>query len=196
MLTQRRLLTWIGVLGAAILFAGTLYANTSAGTGTPNGATPDGGEPGIWQEHKYSFNFMGFTTTYSCDGLEDKLKLLLKLSGAGPGTQVVGSCTRGYGRPDKLAMAYLTFSSLQPGTAPAAGPPGAPGSWRHVALSPRHPNQLELGDCELIEEFRDRVLPLFTTRNISNDVTCVPHQSSGSNFILSYDVFAAPPAAK
>jgi len=187
MLTQRRLLTAIGVLGAAVVFAGTLYADTGAGT-----AMPSGGEPGNWQQHKYNFNYMGFTTTYSCDGLEDKLKLLLKLSGAGPGTQVVASCDRGYGRPDRLAMAYLTFSSLQPGAAPDA----APGTWRHVALSPRHPNQLDLGDCELIEEFRDRVLPLFATRNISNDVTCVPHQLSGSNFNLSYDVFAPPPAAK
>ena len=190
MSTQRRLLT-AGVLGAAVLFAGALYADTGA-----DAAVPNGGEPGNWQTHKYNFNFMGFTTIYSCDGLEDKLKLLLKLSGAGPGTQVVGSCARGDGRPDKLAMAYLTFSSLQPGTATTAGPEGAPGSWRHVVLSPRHPTQLELGDCELIEEFRDRVLPLFATRNISNDVTCVPHQLSGSNFSLSYDVFAPAATAK
>jgi len=195
MSTQCRLLTTVGALGIAVVLSGAVRADTA----TPTGATPDGGGPGIWQQHKYTFNFMGFTTIYSCDGLEDKLKLLLKLSGAGPGTQVMASCARGDGMPDKLAMAYLTFSSLQPATSPAAlnaGPEGAPGSWRHVALSPRHPNQLELGDCELIEEFRDRVLPLFTTRNISNDVTCVPHQISGSNYRLSYDVFASPAATK
>lgn len=38
--------------------------------------------PGLWQKQEYSFLFMGFTTTYSCDGLADKLKLLLIAAGA------------------------------------------------------------------------------------------------------------------
>jgi hypothetical protein len=90
---------------------------------------------------------------------------------------------------DKLAFAYLTFSSLQP------PPDTAPGQWRHVVLAPRHPYQLDYGDCELVEQFRDTVLPMFTTRNVTNNVTCVPHQDEGSNFYLSYDVFAPPPPA-
>ncbi len=43
---------------------------------------PSAGEPGVWQKHQYSFAFMGFTSTYSCDGLADKLKLLLIAAGA------------------------------------------------------------------------------------------------------------------
>ena len=34
-------------------------------------------QPGSWQPHTYRFYVMGFTSTYSCEGLEDKLKLLL-----------------------------------------------------------------------------------------------------------------------
>jgi hypothetical protein len=38
--------------------------------------------PGIWQSHKFSFQYMGFTSTYSCDGLADKLRVLLLAAGA------------------------------------------------------------------------------------------------------------------
>jgi hypothetical protein len=155
-------------------------------------AGADTATPGSWQQHKYTFDFFGFTTTYSCQGLEDKLRELLKMSGAGTDLKVVSPCTRGYGVPDRLAQAYLTFSTLQPG----ATSEGAAGEWRHVALAPRHPFEFDYGDCELIEQFRDKVLPMFATRNLTNNVVCVPHQDSGSNYNLSYDVFAPPPAKK
>jgi len=186
MIIQRKWLSAVGALGAAMLLSGTVCADTAIPGSEP------GSEPGSWQPHQFTFNFMGFTTTYSCEGLEDKLKLLLKMSGASPDMKVIAPCDRGSGRPDRLAMAYLTFSTLQPGAASNA----ADGTWRHVAVAPRHPYQFELGDCELIEQFRDKVLPMFAIRNLTNSVTCVPHQDSGSNFNLSYDVFAPPPVAK
>jgi hypothetical protein len=178
---RTRLLT-LGTLVSALLIG----AAASADTATPSAAS------GNWQQHQSQFDFMGFTTTYSCQGLEDKLKLLLRLNGAGPDLKVNAPCSLGYGVPDRLAFAYLTFSTLQPG----ATSPAAAGEWRHVALSPHHPFQLERGDCELIEQFRDKVLPMFATRNLANNVTCVPHQDSGSNFQLSYDVFAPRPVKK
>jgi hypothetical protein len=159
-------------------------ADAPAGTAATPAPSADGASGGAWQPHKYQFNFMGFTTIYSCDGLGDKLRLLLRLSGAAPDIKVDAPCVRGTGRPDKLAFAYLTFSSLKPD--PTAV--GVPGSWKHVELSPHHPFDLETGDCELIEQFRDSVLPMFTIRNLKSSVTCVPHQDIGS-YSLSYDVF-------
>jgi hypothetical protein len=174
------------MLGLGTLLVGCMASAALAADPVPS---PEGG---VWVPHKYTFNFMGFTTTYSCEGLEDKLRVLLKMSGAGPDAhdvQVVAPCDDRIGRPDKLAFAYLTFSSLQP------PPDSAPGQWRHVVLSPKHPFQFDYGDCELIEEFRDKVLvPMFTIRNMTNHVTCIPHQDEGSNYYLSYDVFAPPPA--
>jgi len=38
---------------------------------------------GTWQKHEYTMHFMGFTTTYSCDGLEEKMRELLLWAGAG-----------------------------------------------------------------------------------------------------------------
>ena len=160
-------------------------------------AADSAGQPGSWQPHSYDFHFMGFTSTYSCDGLADKLQLLLRVVGARPDATVMPLCARGSGVPDKLAQASVKFSTLQladtnaPGAAASASQ-SAPGVWRHVELAPRHPFELQTGDCELVEQFRDTLLPMFVTRNVDNQVTCVPHQDSGSNFSLSFDVFAPP----
>jgi hypothetical protein len=151
---------------------------------------------GTWQPHSYDFQFMGFTSTYSCDGLADKLKLLLQAAGAGPDAKVQPFCTRGYGVPDKLVRATVVFSTLRP-VAPGAGAAvSVAGVWRHVELAPHRPFNLDLGDCELIEQFRDKLLPMFQTRNLNNQVTCVPHEDSGSNFNLEFDVFAPLPVTK
>jgi hypothetical protein len=181
----------MAALALVATFAPPARAADGASVGGDAAAAP---EPGAWQPHSYEFHSMGFTSTYSCDGLGEKLQLLLRLSGARPDAKVMPSCARGYGVPDKLAQAKVEFSTLQPAGAGSRG--AVNGVWRHVELSPRHPFDLETGDCELVEQFRDRLLPMFATRNLQQQITCVPHQDSGSAFSLSFDVFAAPLPAK
>src|ERR1700678_4217113 len=81
--------------------------------------------PGSWQKHQYSFAFLGFTSTYSCDGLADKLKKLLLAAGARKDVKSQpGACASSFGRPDKFARADLTFYTLAPadsGTAAGGG---------------------------------------------------------------------------
>ncbi len=157
---------------------------------------------GVWQKHEYSFQFMGFTTTYSCDGLADKLKTLLIASGArSDATARAGACASGFGRPDKFARADLTFYTLAPPGAPAPAGAGTSdskpvdGAWIPVAIGPQRPRDLGRGDCELVEQFRSNVLGMFTTRNVEVRTTCVPHQLSGSTIDLKFESFAAPPKA-
>ena len=61
----------------AWMILGALFVLPAAATAD----APPGGA-GIWQKHEYSFVSMGFTSTYSCDGLADKLKRLLLAAGA------------------------------------------------------------------------------------------------------------------
>jgi hypothetical protein len=181
------------VLSCAGLMAAMSLAVGAADTPDADAAgEPAATQTGSWQAHEYQFHYMGFTAVYSCDGLADKLQLLLRLTGARPDAKVFPSCTRGYGVPDRLVEAQVKFSTLQ--STPAGT--GVDGVWRHVELSPRHPFELQSGDCELIEQFRDTLLPMFVTRNLRQQITCVPHQDSGSSFSLSFDVFAPVPAAK
>jgi hypothetical protein len=167
-------------------------------------ATAFAGEPpatdsgrGVWQKHDYSFQFLGFTTTYSCDGLASKLKVLLIAAGARADVKSIsGGCSRGYGVPDKFARATLTFYTLAPVGNEESGSPPINGVWRPVVFGDRSPREVMLGDCELVEQFRDKVLPMFTMRNIDNRMTCVPNQLSGSVINLKFEVFAGSPAAK
>ena len=152
---------------------------------------------GVWQKHQYSFQFLGFTSTYSCDGLASKIKVLLIAAGARQDAKAVsGGCAQGYGVPDKFARADLTFYTLAP-----AGNGGDPstlikGVWRSVTIADRSPREVAAGDCEVVEQFRDKVLPMFTTRNLDNRMTCIPNQTSGSAINLKFEVFAAVPVAK
>jgi hypothetical protein len=168
------------------------------GFGTPAfsaEASATGPEHGVWQKNEYTFQFLGFTTTYSCDGLAGKLKVLLIAAGArADAKSISGACTRAYGSPDKFAQAYLTFYSLVPVENGENGSPPINGVWRPVVIADRSPREVALGDCELVEQFRDKVLPMFTTRNIDNRMTCVPHQLSGSVVNLKFEVFAGMPA--
>ena len=180
------------VLGC-ILFSPLLGSRTSLAD------APSAGEPGVWQKHEYSFTFLGFTSTYSCDGLASKLRLLLIASGARHDVKArPGACASGFGRPDKFARADLTFYTLAPGQTGAvsgATPIGATpvdGIWQPVSLADRSPRELATGDCELVDQFRTAVLPMFTTRNMDNHTTCVPNQLSGSVINLKFESFSAP----
>jgi hypothetical protein len=189
MKTCRKLAAVIGYAA----FPALLMARTGLAA-DPSSAAQD---RGVWQKHEYSFAFMGFTTTYSCDGLADKIKLLLIAAGARRDAQSrPGACASGFGRPDKFARAYLTFYTLTPPRAdtPAESKP-VDATWRSVWFTDRSPRELNTGDCELIEQFRSNVLPMFTTRTIDNRTTCVPHQNSGSVISLKFESFAALPRA-
>jgi hypothetical protein len=178
-------------IAVCILAAALLMPRANSADDAPSTAAP---EHGVWQKHEYSFAYMGFTSTYSCDGLADKIKVLLIAAGARrDATSRPGACASGFGRPDKFARADLTFYTLAPvgGTASADGKP-VDALWRSVKFAARSPRELGTGDCELIEQFRSNVLPMFTTRNLDNHTSCIPHQLSGSNIDLTFESLAAP----
>ncbi len=175
--------------------AGLLLAGTAMAEPAP--------EPGVWQDHQIELAYLGFTSHYSCDGLASKLELLLRQLGARADAKVTAfGCDRGFGEPSRFPRATMKFATLQPvdgdngaATAAAAAAPTSTvaGAWRAVQLAPHRPFNLEDGDCELMEQFRDKVLPLFATRDQQLKLTCVPHQDIGP-FSVQLEVFA--PAAQ
>jgi hypothetical protein len=181
------------VVGGALLLWGVFPWSVAFADDSSIAPAP---EPGIWQKHEYTFRFLGFTTAYSCDGLADQLKVLLIAAGARADSKSQsGVCASGYGRPDPLPQANLTFYTLVPArAAKSADGPQVAGTWRPVSIAYRMPRQLALGDCELVEQFRTLVLPMFTVRNIDDHTSCVPHQESGSVISLKFETFAGLPA--
>jgi hypothetical protein len=174
-------------LAAALAFSSTVRAGDSAAVA----------EAGSWQSHEYTFQFLGFTSTYSCDGLAGKLRKLLLAAGARADVKSVpGACASAFGRPDKFARADLAFYTLTPADSGGGADKAVNGTWRAVTFANRAPSDLAIGDCELVEQFRTQVLPLFSTRNVANNTACIPHQDSGSVINLKFDSFAAIPAKK
>jgi hypothetical protein len=157
---------------------------------------PAGTESGVWQKHDIRFNYVGFTSIYSCDGLADQLKLLLLRSGARSDAKVTaGACAEGFGRPDRMANARLVYYTLSPAPAGAAAAEVVTAQWRAVKFSVDHPREVQEGDCELMEQFRDIVVKkTFSTRKLAAQITCVPHQVAGTRFNLEFE--ALVPAAK
>jgi hypothetical protein len=51
-----------------------------------------------------------------------------------------------------------------------------------------------VGDCELVEEFARQILPKLATRDVKQDITCVPYQASGSRFFVRGEILRAAKA--
>jgi hypothetical protein len=189
MKTSRR---WAARFGCALL---PVLLISRAGFADESSPVPQ--PHGVWQMHEYNFAYFGFTSTYSCDGLADKIRVLLIAAGArNDAKSRPGPCASGFGRPDKFARAYLTFYTLAPDDGGnGSNGQAVAGNWRPVAISDRSPRELHVGDCELVEQFRNNVLPMFATRAVDSHTTCIPHQESGSVIDLKFESFGTAPKA-
>jgi len=172
----------------ALFTVATAACLSLMGLGLTAAAQP-AAEPGVWQPHKVTFSYIGIQPVYSCEGLRDDMAFLLQQSGAQINTITPLSCFRSLGAPDNLVQAQLNFSTLRPG--PAEGnASGTMGVWRHVQFSNTRSNpQLRGADCELVLEFKDQVLPKLDTRNVQSYLPCVPYQTTGFQWSLSFDSF-------
>ncbi len=168
-------------------------------TGALACAAPQSAVYATWHKHEINFTYMGFTSYYSCDGIESRLKLLLRLAGARPDAKVRVACTSPVGRPQRSSMTLLSFHSLTAGAgggAKSGAQAAVAGVWKEVAWRVGSPRELDAGDCELVEQFAQRILPLFATRNVENHTTCVPHQVDPWGINLRFTVLAPAPAPK
>jgi hypothetical protein len=128
-----------------------------------------------WEPHQVRFRYAGFTTDYTCDGIRHKVKLLLQALGARKDVKVTGSCGD-VSRPQPFHNLQVAFAI------PVAAPEGAAegetfqARWQEVSLARHH--DIEGGDCELVEQFVQQVLPLLNARDVKNEVRCVPHKAN------------------
>ena len=140
-----------------------------------------------------NFFHMGRTSRYSCEGLRDKVRAMLLDLGARRDLRVTplgceGSAARA--RPGSLGPSLdLVFST--PALPDAAAKPVHPGDLAAVdarfeafTIASDAFQNMGVADCELVEEFAHQILPKLTTRDLQEDITCVPFQQSGSRFLV------------
>ena len=106
---------------------------------------------GTWQHHKATFNYVGFTTLYTCDGLEDHVRQILVHLGARKDARVSASgCPGPYNAPSRTAWVNADFYTLAP-AAEAGAPDTVKARWTALEVTPRRPNFMGDGDCELVQ---------------------------------------------
>ena len=147
----------------------------------------------VWAPKEVQFVYQGFTTHYSCDGLQDKIRDMLEKLGARDLKVRQFACVRPSG-PTLFPGVRVTMQVLVPAAdkdKDKGGGPPVQAQWKSVELMPENASYNEQGNCELIEQFKETFLPLFTTRNVKYASTCVPHQITLGTH-LSAEVLAPP----
>jgi len=159
------------------------------------------GEPqlAVWTDKELNFVYQGFTTRYSCDGLRDKVRsVLLDLGAQKKGLKVMElGCSSPSGRPDPFPGVRVKMKVLQPaGSVDPKQTDQIPvaAHWKPLDLKLRDSFSNDSGECELVEQIRHSIVPLFATRNIDLKTTCIPHQASASRPSLKMDVLVADDA--
>jgi hypothetical protein len=190
-------------LGVPALAAGALLSLAALRSVPAWAEAPDGaqaaagqvaqapGEAAVWTPKEVQFTYMGFTTHYSCDGLRDDIReMLLQLGARKDDLKVYEMpCSGDPSRPNPFPGVRIKMSVLTP--APSPVPPDTktvPAQWKTVKLPYRETGVNAAGQCELLEQFKQKILPLFTTRNVDLHATCVPHQLEPLGTKLQADV--------
>lgn len=180
--THRKLGTPALAAAVAVVSLGAFLGIPSWAAAADNSAPatqPAAPEFAVWTPKEVQFTYMGFTTHYTCDGLRDTVReMLLQLGARKDDLKVTEEpCSGNPDRPNPFPGVRIKMSVLQP--APAQLPSDTPmveAHWKPVKLPYRETGINAAGQCELLEQFNQKILPLFTTRNVDLHATCVPHQ--------------------
>lgn len=172
-------LMWIQSLKGArptALAALILFIPVWAGA-ADSAAAPADAQAAVWTPKELTFVFMGFTAHYSCDGLRDKIRHVLGELGARRDFKVeYYGCSSPFGSPDPFPGVRIKMQVLQPADDKSADAVSA--RWQRVDLHLDKDPVWEASDCELLEQIKQKILPLFTARNVDFASNCVPHQAS------------------
>ena len=151
---------------------------------------PGEAQPAVWAEKKANFTFQGFTSRYTCDAIEDAIRDVLRQFGARRSDIKLSStgCSDP-GRPSPFPGVNIRMSVLQPAVASSSETVAA--HWKTVNLKLNDNFRNTSGQCELVEEVKKQIVPLFTTRNLDSRTHCIPHQVTAGEPTLKVDVIFA-----
>jgi len=162
---------------------------TALGQAGPAAPVPPGGasvQAAVWAPKELEFQYAGFTTKYTCDAFQQKMKEVLTMLGARQLQVRSGGCL-GTGAPETVTGVHIKMNVLQPATG-AAKDGAVPALWRPVDLLAGRDPVDAATDCELIEQIQLKILPLFATRNVQYSSACAAHQPVPGGTKLKADV--------
>ena len=143
--------------------------------------------PAAWTPKEFNFAYqIGFTTRYSCDGLRDRMTALLSKLGARDVQVATMGCIRLTG-PEVVPGVRVKMSVLQPAAEWAIGRT-VPAYWQTVDLLADRDPVWAAADCELMEQVRQKLLPLFATRKVEFSAICQKNKLLPGGTLLKAEV--------
>jgi hypothetical protein len=142
-----------------------------------------------WRHHEAKFDYFGITSLYTCDGLEDKVRLILRYFGARDDLQVHAyGCPRGPDSISHTSWVTVQFDTLAAAGADAAAADIVQARWMPIRLNAQRPFFMGAGDCELIDQMRPMLTKNFSLRDLAYNANCTPHQVSFADFRVQGEV--------
>ena len=141
-----------------------------------------------WITHEFNLTYMGFTTHYTCDGLQSDLReILLQLGARKKDLKVRQAGCSNFNGPSPMPGVRGSFSVLVPDEADT--PASVRAQWRPLDLMRKLNYNSDLtGNCELLEQVRREILPMVSSRNVNIVTDCFPHQASVGGVSFKLDV--------
>jgi hypothetical protein len=148
---------------------------------------------GAWQHHKVNFSYIGYTSHFTCDGLEERVQAILLHLGARKDARVVASgCPGPIGATSRTAWVDADFHTLVP-VDNAGGSDTVKASWTPLEVTPKSPRFMGDGDCELVQSMKNLITQNFSLRDIEYRTDCVPHQLTMDGFAVKGQVLRTLP---
>lgn len=167
------------MLRTIVPFGLTALIAMAAGVQAAEDATPAGSGgaavQAAWQSYDIDFPYMGSTTRYSCTGIENRLEQLLQQLGARSDVRVAALGCIG-NEVEKTISTRLRVNM------PSAAGDGEKLTAKPATVTLRSSSSGSAGpgDCELLEQLRDRVLPKLGLKVEKDDLRCPPGQAVSS----------------
>lgn len=146
-----------------------------------NAPATESAQRAAWTLRRAHFVFHGCTTHYSCEGLQERVRRALLDLGARKDLRVQeGACVNLVGGPESFPNVDVTMNVLEPVASNGEGATGGTvaAHWRTVNLRLDKDPLWQAEDCELLEQIKRTLLPLFATRNVDYHSSCVPYDTT------------------
>jgi hypothetical protein len=149
-----------------------------------------------WQEHKGSIGYFGLTSTYTCTGMESKVRQILLALGARKDMSVsatpCGARDMPMGHAMTVNIRVFSLAPVDPAATVQGAAPPIMASWSAVEINAQRPSFMGDGDCELIDQLHEFITKNFSAQNVNYRASCTPHQASAFSFAIHGEFLKTP----
>ena len=168
-----------------VALSAALSINVYAASPEPTGS----GDAAIWQHHQELIDYYGVTSSYTCTGIEDRMRELLKYLGARPDMKITPLCSS-QSAPMQQVFVRVDFYSLAPASQGTADATAA--HWVPLNIAPSDPLFRDRAECELFQNVKNLITKDFTVRDVRYTTTCTPNQTTLQDYKVTGEILAPP----